>query len=330
MITMSRLGTHGQFGNQVFQYAFIRTYARRHAISYQLPPWVGQYLFGHRDPPLTLKFDPSIERLGPSRHELGYGMPIPPGGEHVGRDWSGWGQYHTSWYRPDKDFIQSLFQIQEVLRPPLQAAWQNLRSRGKTIVGLHLRRGDSGRAIFFFTPIVWCLRWLRENWPRLDEPVLFLATESLELKRFFAAYHVLTVEDLGIELKPEVPPAYVYPHRVGRDRVRQLDFLPDWWLLQQCPIVLASESTFSFSAAWTGTACREFWRPRLLLRGFERLDPWDTETSPREHLDDFPGIPGTQIDSNLEFPEAWKEFRPTYPSVPEDEAEIAKWMEPPK
>lgn len=329
LITMSRLGTAGQWGNNIFQYAFIRVYARRHNLSYQIPVWAGRHFFGLHDPPITVKLPPSVERLGPCRHQMHYGVPIAPGPEHIDHDWLGWGQYHTNWYAPDKPFIQELFQVTEEAKAPLEATWKELSGRGRTVIGLHLRRGDSGRLIFFFTPIVWCLKWLRENWPRFTRPVLFLATEDLTLKRYFEGYGVVTVEDLGIQLKPEVPPGYIYPHRVGHDRVRQLDFFPDWWLLQQCPVVVSSESTFSFTAAWTGTACHEFWRPRLSLRRFERVDPWDTETSPREHLDDFRGIPGTQIDRNPEFPEAWSGFHPTYPSVPEDPVEIERWMAPP-
>ena len=50
---MSCLGRIGRFGNQFFQYAFLRHYARRHGLAVQTPPWIGQELFDCSDPPIA-------------------------------------------------------------------------------------------------------------------------------------------------------------------------------------------------------------------------------------------------------------------------------------
>ena len=68
-ITMSRLGTHGQWGNQLIQYAFTRVYARRHHLRYQVPEWGGQYLYGFADPPITEELPSWVEVYEPTPHE---------------------------------------------------------------------------------------------------------------------------------------------------------------------------------------------------------------------------------------------------------------------
>ena len=50
VITMATLGTNGRFGNQIFQYAFLKIYAKTHQLKLQTSQWIGQYLFGHREP----------------------------------------------------------------------------------------------------------------------------------------------------------------------------------------------------------------------------------------------------------------------------------------
>ena len=216
---------------------------------------------------------------------------------------------------------------------------------GTTIIGLHLRRGDSGRLIWPYTPITWALRWLHANWLRFSNPVLFIATETPSLVEYFRGYGAVSATDLGIVLGDKPPPKYTYPYQERPDRKCQMDFFPDWFLLQHSDVIVASESTFSVVAAWLSRTVQELWRMRLSFDpdgptpygnasngscGFEYLpDPWEMEFSSREHLDDYPRIPGTQIDTNPLFEEAWKDWKPKHQSVPEDPEEIQRWMDPP-
>lgn len=51
VIQCSCLGRMGRFGNQLFQYAFARSYAESHGCELQTHPWIGQVLFqGINDP----------------------------------------------------------------------------------------------------------------------------------------------------------------------------------------------------------------------------------------------------------------------------------------
>lgn len=327
-IQMTGHGTSGQWGNQLYTYSFVRTYAKRFEINYELPPWAGQVFFGHKDPPITDILPDHRERYEPYPWEPCFGTPIPPKGtEYHDRNFIGWAQYHGSWYAPDKEFIQGLFKATPGVAGLHDPYIEKLRSMGDTIISLHLRRGDSGRMIYALTPVIWCLRWLKENWKRYSNPVLFLATESVELKRWFKQYGVVTAEDLGVQFTAHPPALYKYPYDIGDHRARQLTFFPDWYIMQHSDVVVGSESTFSASAAWLNPTIQEYWRPRLSLQGFEKCDLWNEHVSPREHLNDYPFIPGTQIDSNPAFAPHWKGFKPKYASVPETDDMISSWIE---
>jgi len=330
VIRMSLFGQYGQWGNQVFQYAFLQTYARRFGLDVQIPPWAGQHIYGFRDtapehtrlPQYKEQYDQS------SPHETCFHDPVPPSGDELsGRDWIGWGQFHTSWYAPDRDFITDLFSapVPEVAAP-LERGMVKLRERGKTVISLHLRRADAGRMIYFLTPILWCLKWLREHWSRFDSPVLYLATEDPSLKRWFSEYGVVMMDDLGFIPKEIPQPNYIYPHPRSNDTARQLTFLPDWYVMQHSDVVLIGESTFSFTAAWLNNDIREFWRARLSTQQFHQEDLWNCPVSWREHLNDYQSVPGTSWDENPTYSEYWNGYRPAGRAIPEDENELRLWM----
>jgi hypothetical protein len=49
MISFSKLGEYGRFGNQLFQYVFLRTQAKRLNTQFYCPPWKGDDVFVLRD-----------------------------------------------------------------------------------------------------------------------------------------------------------------------------------------------------------------------------------------------------------------------------------------
>ncbi|MEM1168897.1 MAG: hypothetical protein AAGJ08_07420 [Cyanobacteria bacterium P01_H01_bin.35] len=53
VLTMSYLGKLGRFGNQFFEYAFLKICAEKSGAQVETPPWIGQKLFGHNDAPIS-------------------------------------------------------------------------------------------------------------------------------------------------------------------------------------------------------------------------------------------------------------------------------------
>lgn len=263
---MRLLAQHGRFGNQLFRYAFLRIYAAQHQLQLQTAPWEGQRFFEIDDPPVTVYLPMRREPHHPWRES----QTLPPSGEEfVNHDFFGYAQYHTSYYRPHRDFIRQVFRVRERYRAQLQTLTDSLRQGAETVIGLHIRRGDYGQAIFPKTPLVWFLAWLRQNWERWPRPRLFVATEDRSLLPAFAEY------------SPWVAPSSL---------ADLPDYFLDFHLLRHCDVLAISASTFSFFAAMLNERLQELHRSRLAVQGFEKIDPWDSFPLPREAIARYPHL----------------------------------------
>ncbi len=263
VVAMSTLGANGRFGNQIFQYAFLRLYAQQHQLSYEVNPWVGQYLFGLDDPPLHQRypmiFDPS--------HDESESLILHQAQKLQNVDLAGYFQYHTRYYRPYQSQFRSFFQPTATLKAALDTALESIRRRGKTLVGLHLRRGDFGQSYFFVSPTAWYLDWLTGFWQTLDHPVLYIASDEVDrVISDFAHYHPLTSQDLDIS--PEILAGAAY----------YLDF----YVLSQCDVVALSNSSFSFAACMLNESGWAFYRPQLSTQKLIPFDPWNAEVLLRQ------------------------------------------------
>ncbi|MBD2124671.1 alpha-1,2-fucosyltransferase [Trichocoleus sp. FACHB-262] len=257
VITMSTLGQHGRFGNQLFQYAFLKIYAQKYNLQVETPDWIGRYLFGCDDPLLARQLPMLLEPPQgiAAEHLLNTETPY----ENI--DFFGNFIYHTKHYSKYKEYLRSLFQPVAEVKSQILSGLSELRSRGNTIVGLHLRRGDFSKSqgSFFVAPNVWYQEWLQTIWPTLDKPMLFIASDELDnVISDFAEYQPITTGQLEIEL-PEAT------------------FYPDFYLLSQCDIVAISNSSFSFAACLLNLRSREFLRPNPATQSLVPFDPWDSE-----------------------------------------------------
>lgn len=159
ILTMSCLGKLGRFGNQMFQYAFLRICAKKSGARVECPPWIGQTLFGHKDAPISKPLPPAIEcwdagenifdvlpevifyleKLANARSSRVGPEALTDGLVNV--DLCGFFQIHTRFLNPYKEYFRSLFQPANDLQSTLEDGLNLLRSKGKTIIGIHLRRG---------------------------------------------------------------------------------------------------------------------------------------------------------------------------------------------
>ncbi|MEZ2279041.1 MAG: FkbM family methyltransferase [Microcoleus sp.] len=263
VITMSTLGTNGRFANQIFQYAFLKIYAKEHQLKLQTSEWIGQYLFGHQEPVISRDL-PQVKDPYSEIDDLAKAIKDNSITPYTNVDFWGYFQYHTSCYAPHKDYFCSLFQPVPGVKTKLQLAVQSLHAKGKTVVGLHLRRGDYGYNEFFITPNEWYKKWLQEIWGSLEQPVLFIASDEIDkVIGDFREYNPITSKDLGIEL-PEAP------------------FYPDFYLLSQCHIVAISNSSFSFAACMLNEDGKLFVRPHLFQEKLIPFEPWNDHPILRE------------------------------------------------
>ena len=288
VLTMSSIGQLGRFGNQLFQYAFLRICAEKSGAKAECPPWVGQTLFGHNDTPISKRLPPAVE-CGDMRKSLFDVIPefIPylekladAQSSRIGSEvletglknvdiW-GFFQFHTRYLKPHQKYFRSLFQPVSDLKPALEDGLNILRSKGKTIVGVHIRRGDYikeprvGFTLVF--PTKWYCEWLEEIWDTLEDPILLLCSDDLDSIIYdFEKFSPVTTSDLKIQL-PE------------RMKDLDLDFYIDFFMLSQCDVVCTSNSNFSFVASMLNERATRFVRPFWdFSTKFKEFDPWDSQ-----------------------------------------------------
>ena len=288
ILTMSAIGKLGRFGNQIFQYAFLRICGRASNARIETAPWVGQALFHIDDPPVSVHLDKLVES---GSNMEGIFDVVPEFMDHLewmtgskpGRigveamtegvrsgDVIGLFQWHSSAYRPHKDFFRGLFQPRADLLPWLDEPLVEMRKQGKTIVALHLRTGDyRWLPQFSWTltpPLEWWADWLRSVWKELDEPVLYLCSNDVSAVRpHFAEFNPFTSDDF-----PTRPPPRLKGIPVG--------FYRDYYVMTQADVLAASNSSFSFSAAMLNERATKFVRPHWDFRTrFIEFDPWDAD-----------------------------------------------------
>ncbi|WP_377475544.1 MAG: FkbM family methyltransferase [Microcoleus anatoxicus] len=261
-VTMSTLGRNGRFANQIFQYAFLKIYAKEHNLKVETPAWIGQALFGCKEnqisqqlPVVSEETNNLLEARIPKTKEIFKNV-----------DFWGYFQYNTKYYAPHKEYFKALFKPVPAIENKMKEALDCLRSRGKTIVGLHLRRGDYGYEDFFIAPSEWYREWLKGLWETLDEPILFIASDEPEkILSDFEEYNPVTAKDLGLEL-PEA------------------EFYPDFYILSQCDLVAISNSSFSFAACMLNETGKFFFRPLLSAEKLIPFDPWNSEPILRNYM----------------------------------------------
>jgi len=274
-ITMSRLGDQGRFGNWLFQYGFLKTYARQFNLTVQTPNWPGRMLFGAADPPiekpLRMVNEPADEDFADKLLTLK--QPL------TGVDLSGYFQYHTSRLAEHRSYWQSLFQPAPAIAEKLEPYWNKLSGMGRTVVAFHIRRTDYGFSHYYRTPYQWYHAWLEKFWPTFDNPVLFIASDAAgEARRAFADYPVVTSRQLGAKL-PEAP------------------YFPDHFLLSRAHQLVTANSTYSVSAAMVSRNLQQAYRPHLCDPlgdpPFRLFDPWSDVVIDRSAVaEEFPHIPG--------------------------------------
>jgi hypothetical protein len=286
ILSMVAIGNLGQFGNQIFQYAFLRIAAMQSGAKVQCSPWQGQALFGHKDELVSKRLPPGLEKWEPGDNifelapelklyleKLAGGKSCRIGPEALQHgaanvDLGGFFQVHTRHLKPHRAYFESLFQPQGELKAVLDAGLERLRAKGKTIIAVHVRRGDFLAAPLagysLVVPTAWWCDWLDQVWSQFDDPVLLVCSNDLDgVLPEFARFNPVTVRDLDIQLPEEV---------------KHLGFYTDFYMLSHADVVGISNSTFGFAACMLNKNGQLFVRPDWdFSRRFVTFEPWNSE-----------------------------------------------------
>lgn len=261
-VTISKY--NGRFANQLFQYMFLRTYARQHGLKYEYNWWPGNDLFDLND---NVGINTSYNTFNEVVDKDGYGSNVIRE-KPVNVNLHGYFQMNTSYYRPYKDYIRGIFQVKKYLNDQMLYVDNNIRKDDKKVIGIHLRRGDfkRGREYFFITETDWVKETLKGY--DLSKYRLYIASDSPNLvMNDFKEYDVFDSTGYDIDCP-------MWNHDIKKRPPNQ--FFADFWMLMNSDVLMISNSSFSFAASMLNTRCNEFWRPRLSMKMLIQYDPWNS------------------------------------------------------
>ena len=249
-VQMTLLGSYGRFGNQLLQYAFVRLHASEHDLIAEFPDWIGRDLFDLDD----LLPSASLPRADEKDFDVSDALSRT-GRTLAGHDVAGFFCGSTAAWGDRAAQFRALYTPGGKIRPLLDRAWHALECAGRTVVAIHMRRGDFGYGKYWIAPPEWYLAWLSAIWPGLDKPVLYVATDDETVVPRFAEFSPWDARRLDVH----IPGA---------------DFMVDHHVLRNADKVAISNSTFSFTAAMLNQRALTFMRPHPNRRELVPFEPW--------------------------------------------------------
>lgn len=105
MISFSKLGNYGRLGNQLFQYAFLRTTARRLGTQFFCPKWDGDDIFNLKDEGERASAPAGIVHYFDPHPEAGF----TPAALSIGDDTEMQGFFQSEKYYSDKQLVREWY-----------------------------------------------------------------------------------------------------------------------------------------------------------------------------------------------------------------------------
>ncbi|MBF0452307.1 MAG: tetratricopeptide repeat protein [Candidatus Magnetomorum sp.] len=238
VISMNDLGIRGRLGHQIQYYLGLKKYARKHNYCLEVSDWLGRYLFEGCDDPFVSDIYDTIDSTDPAFIRSTEDNCSPPKKKFNLRG----SCFHMPTTSEEKQHIQQLLKLRPFWRKKLEPCITRLKKHHKTLLTIHVRRGDFIKDGRYVPSNQVYLKWLEKIWPDLDQPVLYLSSDEAE--KIQADY-------------------WKFNPFIGRDFGKIFcfdDFLTDFYVLSHSDIVVVAQSSFSRIAAMCNEKCSQFYR----------------------------------------------------------------------
>lgn len=226
MISFNKLGNYGRFGNQLFQYAYLRTQAKRLGTTFYCPSWAGDLIFELKDekekaiyPETQLSFDDRFHGFSPEATKIKDNTDIT-------------GFFQSPKYFSQED-INNWFVFKESFFSAVNRKYKHIDF--EECVGIHLRLGDYTSPQFvFYVPY----RGYFQNALRIVGPkahILIFSDDPIQAKKYLKKF---ANKDNLIFIE-------------GNTEIE------DFYLLSKCHDTICSSSSFSWWAAYLNKSSRK-------------------------------------------------------------------------
>ena len=224
MISFKQFTKQGRLGNQLFQYAFLRSTARRLGVKFYCPAWIGDKVF-----PLNDSSEREQRCLGIERtyHQPNGQICFSEDALGIQDHTDIQGYFQTEKFYQDKDEVRRWYAFKDEVIGPARSKYQDIDfSRS---VGLHLRLGDwippRGRVYHRYIPrlsyYVSALAKMKHK-----EDILVFSDDMVKVRGYFRS------------LKGKV---------IFMEGNKDYE---DLYLMSRCHDFISSPSTLSWWAAW--------------------------------------------------------------------------------
>jgi len=242
MISFELLGMKGRLGNQLFQYAFLRTTALRLGVQFYCPRWIGDEIFDLRDESIKANepagitetyVEPSYCGFNESAMKIGDGTNIE-------------GYFQTQKYF-DSEQVREWYTFRQEKIITILEKYRHISFSES--VGCHLRFGDNitnpwNRVLFYLIPNRYYIQALSKV--RCEQSILIFSDDIILAKKQLG-----NIDGNFIYIEGNKP-------------------YEDLYLMSLCRNFICSISTLSWWAAWLNS----YWDKMIVVpkEGFSR--PW--------------------------------------------------------
>jgi hypothetical protein len=271
---MSTLGTNGRFGNQIFQYFFLKLVEAKLGHDILTPKWLGNEFFNIPHTKKILEHLNCIQFKNASSVsdipslDLNRIEEIRKSKDLNAVDIAGYFQYHTQNLLEYQELFNQTFKIAPSLIEQVKRSLKPLKEEVQPLISIHFRAGDylgyekSGHHIFIPPSIDEITLKINQIYDQIKErrPVIHLASDDLT----YAS---------SLLLSKNIP--HITSKDINLNGSEENALFIDFILITLADILLISNSSFSFASAMLNKQAKYFFRPRMGDRKYVAFEPWN-------------------------------------------------------